>query len=178
MSKLEEIKREFAEIEGRLSAAVPPPPGERQQLAKRHAALLPLVGLIREKERIDREIADAKALESDPEMRPLAVDDLARLAGERARVEKDLKSALIPRDPRDNRNVFLELRAGAGLRHQIAATPGVARLQHGETVPARQDLRGDATQEMRVAVVPVRHQRVAEHHEAHAGASFPASAAS
>jgi len=58
--------------------------------------------------------AELLATESDPELRAMAKDEIARLASEIEATESQLERLLIPPDPDDNRNIFLEIRAGAG----------------------------------------------------------------
>ncbi|KGE05248.1 peptide chain release factor 1 [Pseudohaliea rubra] len=63
---------------------------------------------------VDRDEAQAMLGDSDPEMRALAEEEAADAADRLEALERDLQLLLLPRDPRDARNVFLEIRAGTG----------------------------------------------------------------
>ncbi len=87
-----------------------------QALAKERASLDGVVSLYRALRGVEDAIAEARALEgdADAEISRLARDELERLAPERERLEEGLRRALLPRDPRDDRNVIVEIRAGTG----------------------------------------------------------------
>ena len=71
----------------------------------------------REYKDLKRGLADTRALladESDAEMKAMAQEELEQLEKRMAEVEKDLKLLLIPKDPNDEKNVVLEIRAGTG----------------------------------------------------------------
>ncbi len=115
IQKLEEAEKRFLELEEELAGAS----GDfkrYQVLAREHAELAPLIASFRRLKEVDAEIEDASAMleESDPEMRELAKDELPRLKSEREKLLKELKLMLVPKDPRDSKSVFLEIRAGTG----------------------------------------------------------------
>src|SRR5271167_1038722 len=87
-----------------------------QATAKQHRDLEPVVEKFREYRNIRNAIADAKAMltESDPDLRAMAQEELASLEPRLAPVEEELKVLLLPKDPNDEKNVVLELRAGTG----------------------------------------------------------------
>src|SRR6202022_1860665 len=87
-----------------------------QSIAKQHRDMEPTVEKFREYRKIKEGIAEAKALlaESDPDIRPMAQEELATLEPRLAPVEEELKVLLLPKDPNDEKNVILELRAGTG----------------------------------------------------------------
>src|SRR6266566_4196063 len=88
-----------------------------QVLAKERAGLEPVVTLHRALRRIEEEAAEARALlheGADPDMARLAREELDRLEPERERLEAELRQALLPPDPRDHRDVIVEVRAGTG----------------------------------------------------------------
>jgi peptide chain release factor 1 len=87
-----------------------------QALAKERASLDQVVTLTRALRDIDEQIDEARQLmnDSDPEMARLGKDELASLEPERERLEQELKLALLPKDPHDDRNVIVEVRAGTG----------------------------------------------------------------
>jgi peptide chain release factor 1 len=91
-------------------------PARYQQVAREHAALAQVVAAFQEYRRVGRELEEAEALsrEPDPELRALAASEKAALTDRQAAVEHSIEQLLIPRDPRDERNVIVEIRAGAG----------------------------------------------------------------
>ncbi len=90
--------------------------GRYQQVAREHAGLAQIVSAYREYQQIAREIDEAEALsrEPDPEIRQLATSEKAGLVERQARLARAIEHMLIPKDPRDERNVIVEIRAGAG----------------------------------------------------------------
>jgi peptide chain release factor 1 len=91
-------------------------PGEYRKAAKTLSELEPLVGTYREFKTVERDIAGAQELVAggDAEMRALAEDELRTLQARREALLQDLKVLLIPKDPHDEKNVLLEIRAGTG----------------------------------------------------------------
>ena len=87
-----------------------------QELARERAGLEETVRLVRQYRDTEGALVEARALarDSDDEMRALGAEEEARLAPELERLEAELKVALIPRDPADDRDVIVEIRAGTG----------------------------------------------------------------
>src|SRR5262252_5085012 len=88
-----------------------------QKTAKAHSELAPIVEKYREYKDLTRGIAESKAVladEKDPEMRAYAQEELDQLEARVGGVENELKVLLIPKDPNDEKNVVLEIRAGTG----------------------------------------------------------------
>src|SRR6201999_4552081 len=87
-----------------------------QSIAKQHRTMEPTVEKFREYRKIKEGIAEAKAMlaESDPDIRAMAQEELSTLEPRLAPVEEQLKVLLLPKDPNDEKNVILELRAGTG----------------------------------------------------------------
>jgi peptide chain release factor 1 len=85
-------------------------------LSREYAEIQPVVARYREYRDATRELAAAQAMlgEADRELRDMAEDEARRLTTRLAGLEQDLQKLLLPRDPNDNRNIFLEIRAGAG----------------------------------------------------------------
>ena len=86
----------------------------RRALPKTLAELEPLVQKFREFNRVEQEIAGAEEIvkSGDPEMRELAQEELSTKRDQRATLEQELKVLLIPKDPNDEKNVILGIRAG------------------------------------------------------------------
>jgi peptide chain release factor 1 len=87
------------------------------KVARQHRELEPVVEKYRAMRKLDDNIAGARQIlqeTGEPEMRELAELDLAESEEQRARVEEELKILLLPKDPNDEKNVILEVRAGTG----------------------------------------------------------------
>ena len=88
-----------------------------QKTAKAHSELAPLVEKYREFKDLKKGIEESKAViaeETDADMRAYAQDELQQLEKRIAGVEQELKVLLVPKDPNDEKNVVLEIRAGTG----------------------------------------------------------------
>jgi peptide chain release factor 1 len=85
-----------------------------KNLGRRSAELEPVVQLYRKAKRLKEEIAGAKELLGDAELRQAAEAEIERLEEEHARVEQELKVLLLPRDPNDSRDVIMEIHPGTG----------------------------------------------------------------
>jgi len=88
-----------------------------QKLAKQHAELEEIVSKHREYKQIGKDLAGAHQLvleSDDPEMRRMAQDEEKQLAARKEEAERELKLLLLPRDPNDEKNVMVEIRAGTG----------------------------------------------------------------
>ncbi len=85
--------------------------------AREHAELEETVHTYRDYLRVKDELVAARQMmeeEEDPELREMAREEIARLEEEQGRLEARLRQLLLPKDPRDDKNVIVEIRAGAG----------------------------------------------------------------
>ncbi len=115
LSKLDEVEARFSSLERQLSDPdVVGRPQEFNRLAKERAEIEGVVQLYRAYRHLTQQIADNKDLLSDAEYRELARDELVRLEAEKHELEKKLEVELLPKDPKDHKNIVLEIRAGAG----------------------------------------------------------------
>ena len=116
--RLERIEAKYEELTQALaSPEVINDSGRYQKTAKAHSELAPIVEKYREFKDLQRGIRDSKALlaeESDPDMRAYAQEELQQLETRVAAAEEALKLLLVPKDPNDDKNVVLEIRAGTG----------------------------------------------------------------
>ena len=115
--KLKTVESRYETLMGRVSeAAVQADPAEYRAHTKALAELQPLVDKVREQQAVEREIGDTRELVQgdDDEMRKLAEQELRELEARRDAILADIKILLLPRDPNDERNVVLEIRAGTG----------------------------------------------------------------
>src|SRR5215210_7505681 len=113
--KLVSVERKYEELMASLgTSAVQNDPAEYRKQAKALSDLEPLVETFREYKGVAEQIAHAEELakSSDPDMRALAQDELNELEPRRDRLIADLKVLLLPKDPNDDKNVIVEIRAG------------------------------------------------------------------
>ena len=91
---------------------------EFQRLAREQSDLSPLAEGYHQYREILRRIQDSEEISgdpaADPELKDLALLEIQALEGEKSELERRIKTLLLPKDPRDAKNVFLEIRAGAG----------------------------------------------------------------
>src|SRR5579862_3020220 len=88
-----------------------------QKTAKAHSEISPIVEKYREYKDMKKGIAESEAMladEKDPEMRAYAQEELDKLQARVGGVEEELKVLLIPKDPNDEKDIILEIRAGTG----------------------------------------------------------------
>src|SRR5579859_4708705 len=116
--RLEQIEARYDELTQALaSPEVINDSAKYQKTAKAHSELVPVVEKFREFKDLKRGIDESKAMvagEDDAEMRTYAQEELASLEQRLTRVEEELKFLLIPKDPNDEKNIVLEIRAGTG----------------------------------------------------------------
>jgi peptide chain release factor 1 len=117
LDKIKGIEEHFAELERKLSdPAVIANNREYARLAKERAQLVEVADCARDYRKLLEEIRGHKAIleGDDPELRELAKAEMPVLQKQAAALEEKLKLLLTPRDPNDERNVILEIRAGTG----------------------------------------------------------------
>ncbi|CAM3852644.1 peptide chain release factor 1 [Deinococcus frigens] len=114
-SRLQELQSEFGLVERRLGDPAALADGrEYGKLTRRHRELLPLVTLLRERDGLQSDLAGARELLPDPDMKELAAGEIKTIETRLADIEAELEVLLLPTDPDDAKDVILELRAGAG----------------------------------------------------------------
>ena len=115
--KLAAVEQRFEELTALVSdPLVQADAAAYREHAKALAGIQTLVERYREYESVEREIAGARELieSADPDLRELASQELARLEQRRDALLKDVRALLVPKDPNDDKNVILEIRAGTG----------------------------------------------------------------
>ena len=113
--KLNALENQYAELEARLAA--PETYGDPTLVArlnKEQRELEPVVTAYRAYQKRRRDLSDAQALLSDPDMKELAQEEYAAAKADLERLEEEIKVLLLPRDPNDEKNVIVEIRAGVG----------------------------------------------------------------
>ncbi|MBX5483473.1 MAG: peptide chain release factor 1 [Myxococcaceae bacterium] len=117
IDKLEQVERRFERLEADLSnPEVLGDSAKLQKVMKERASLEKLVTAFREYRKLSKELEETRAfLEGDDrEMRALAQESLPDLKARHQALEEELKILLLPKDPNDEKNVIVEIRAGAG----------------------------------------------------------------
>ena len=115
LEKLKAIEARLTEVERQLSD--PSVYGDRERLtalSREQKELIPVVSAYRAYVRASQTAEDAAAMLPDPELRELAQEELAAAKVDMERLEDELKRLLLPKDPNDDKNVILEIRAGIG----------------------------------------------------------------
>jgi peptide chain release factor 1 len=118
LEKLEILESRYVELEQQLSdPAVLADIDEYRKYAKKHGELSEIVSTFREFKDICKEMEDTRSLfdeDLEEELLGLAETDLSELEEKKGQLEEKLKFLLLPRDPRDKKNVIVEIRAGTG----------------------------------------------------------------
>src|SRR5574342_604022 len=117
LQKLESIERRFEELTASLAHPAVASSGDRlRKVSKARAGIEPTVLALRAYRRLLQEVADNEALlgEKDEGIREMAREELAQLRPRVEPAEAQLKTFLVPRDPNDDKDVILEIRAGTG----------------------------------------------------------------
>ncbi|HPG71878.1 MAG TPA: peptide chain release factor 1 [Syntrophales bacterium] len=115
--RIKDIENRYGELERLLSdPAVIANRAEYQKLSKEHADLTPLIETFRDYEKTGRQLDEAQQMlrEGDEELRELAKEEIPTLKARVEELEKRLTILLLPKDPNDEKNVILEIRAGTG----------------------------------------------------------------
>ena len=115
--KLEQVEQRYQELAQLLSSPeVIADAGLLQRYSKEHNDLTPIITAFKQHQKLLSEQEESKELleSGDDEMRELAQEELKSIAPQLADLEKELQLLLIPKDPNDEKNVILEIRAGAG----------------------------------------------------------------
>jgi peptide chain release factor 1 len=115
--KLDDLEARFDQLTAQMAdPAVINNSDLYRKTAKSRSDIEEIVAKYGEWKKVDADLAQAKGMldESDPDLRAMADDEIARLEPELARIEGDLRVLLLPKDPNDEKNIVLEIRAGTG----------------------------------------------------------------
>ncbi|MGD9161323.1 MAG: peptide chain release factor 1 [Desulfobacteraceae bacterium] len=115
--KINEIEDRYSLLESELSRPeIFKDQKAYQKYTKEHSQLAPIINIYREYNAVCEEIDDNRSLlnDSDPEMRKLAREEMESLDSRKEELENELKILLLPKDPNDEKNIILEIRAGTG----------------------------------------------------------------
>ena len=116
--KLKTVEKRYNDLNELLSdPKIIAQQSEYQKYAKEQSDLTPIVKRFKDLKKFVKQLEDSKKIleeEKDQEMLEMAEEDLAQVETEKQKAESDLKLLLLPKDPRDERNVIVEIRAGTG----------------------------------------------------------------
>jgi len=114
-NKLELLQKRLIELNAELSSENATKDMERyKKISKEHSEINPVVDIYKDFLTKMKNIEDAKEMLSEPEMKIFAQEEIDLAKEEIIKLEKKLQALLLPKDPNDEKNIFLEIRAGAG----------------------------------------------------------------
>jgi len=115
LNKLDQLTQRLEELNNLLmQETITSDMDNYRKLTREHAELGPLVALYASYTQADNDIKAAQEMLSDPEMKEFAQDEISAAKARMEQLEIDLQKMLLPKDPNDERNIFLEIRAGTG----------------------------------------------------------------
>jgi len=117
VQKLQQLEQRYEELTQQMADPAVISDGERyRKVTKEQSEIAEVVAKFREWKQVDDSLSQARSMlqESDAELKEMAEEEVARLAPEKEKLEEEIKILLLPKDPNDDKNVVLEIRAGTG----------------------------------------------------------------
>ncbi|MCA9861569.1 MAG: peptide chain release factor 1 [Thermomicrobiales bacterium] len=115
LDTLRDIERRFDDLEQQLAdPEVASDPQRLQEIGRERAEIEDVVGAFRELRDTEQAISDAEILAADPEMAELAAEELTSLRAQEEALHSRIRTLLVPKDPNDEKDVIVEVRAGTG----------------------------------------------------------------
>jgi peptide chain release factor 1 len=115
--KLEQLEKRFEELTRQMAdPAVIADSDQYRKVTKAQSELSDIVGKYREWKAVENSLSQARSMlnETDPDLKAMAQEEVAQQEPELARIEEEIKILLLPKDPNDDKNIVLEIRAGTG----------------------------------------------------------------
>jgi peptide chain release factor 1 len=115
--RLDEAERRFEDLTAQMAdPAIINDSAQYRKVTKAHSELTEIVDKYREWKTTNRNLEEARAMreDSDPDFRAMAEEEVLRLEPQLSEIGEELKFLLLPKDPNDEKNVILEIRAGTG----------------------------------------------------------------
>jgi peptide chain release factor 1 len=115
--RLDETERRFEELTGQMAdPAIINDPSQYRKITKSQSELTEIVTKYRDWKTVNQNLQGARVMleDSDPDLRAMAQDEVLHLEPQLAEIEQELKYLLLPKDPNDEKNIILEIRAGTG----------------------------------------------------------------
>ncbi len=116
-SKLDQLEKRFDELTSQMAdPAIISDSDQYRKVTKAQSELSDIVAKYREWKKVEDSLAQARPMlqDPDPDLRSMAELEITELEPQKAQIEEDLKILLLPKDPNDDKNVVLEIRAGTG----------------------------------------------------------------
>src|SRR5690606_16683431 len=117
LSRFRDVEERFSAIEAQLSAPdLAGKPDELRKLSKAHSDMADVVAKISEYRSTESRLKDARALadDTDPEMAEMARMEIPELEENRENLLDEIQVLMLPKDPLDEKNIIVEIRAGTG----------------------------------------------------------------
>ncbi|HLK68155.1 MAG TPA: peptide chain release factor 1 [Bryobacteraceae bacterium] len=117
VSKLEQLEKRFEELNRQMAdPAIIADADQYRKITKAHSELSEIIARFREWKQVNSSLSQARPMlqDQDPELREMAQEEVTNLEPKLAQIEEELKILMLPRDPLDEKNVVLEIRAGTG----------------------------------------------------------------
>ena len=115
LSKLDQLTQRLEEVSALMNQEGATADMEHyRKLTREHSELEPLVALHAQWTQAQADLIAAQDMMSDPEMKSFAQEEMDTAQARAAELELDLQKMMLPKDPNDDRNIFLEIRAGKG----------------------------------------------------------------
>jgi peptide chain release factor 1 len=115
IDRLEQMEQRYEELQSQFALPEVLNDHERYQKAgKALSDLEPAVLKFRELKQVRQSLTESRSMLADPEMKEMAEEEIANLAPRESALEEEIKVLLLPKDPNDEKNVVLEIRAGTG----------------------------------------------------------------
>ena len=115
LAKLDQLSERLEELNNLLmQEGVTSDMDQYRKLTREHAELGPLVALYKDYKQAGEDIQTAQEMLADPDMKDMAQEEITTAKGRIEQLEVDLQKMLLPKDPNDERNIYLEIRAGTG----------------------------------------------------------------
>ncbi|MGR9074163.1 MAG: peptide chain release factor 1, partial [Gammaproteobacteria bacterium] len=132
-TKLGNLSERFDEIAALLAEPeVQNNQNKFRSLSQEYAQINPIVACYKNYQRILSEIASANELaeDDDPELRELAREEIQKAKAQKEKLQQELQLLLLPKDPNDERNIYLEIRAGTGGAEAAIFAGDLSRMYH------------------------------------------------
>jgi peptide chain release factor 1 len=116
-SKLDQLEKRFDELTQQMAdPAIISDSDQYRKVTKAQSELSDIVAKYREWKKVEDSLSQARPMlqDSDPDLKSMAEMEITELEPQRTQIEEDLKILLLPKDPNDDKNVVLEIRAGTG----------------------------------------------------------------
>lgn len=115
LAKLEQLSDRLTEIDELLMQPdVASDQENYRKLNREHAELAPVVALYKDFSQVQQDVETAREMLADPEMKEFAQQEISEAEEKMAKIEEELQIMLLPKDPDDGKNIYLEIRAGTG----------------------------------------------------------------